>query len=112
MIGRTKTVIASLLTCAALAIAHGGFDHVGGTVLKLESSVLTVKTTHGNVAIRLDAKTEITQNGKPAQVADLKPGVKVVVDVPEETKEKIAHSIRIGTAAKATTDTHEHDAHK
>ena len=68
MIGRTKTVIASLLTCAALAIAHGGFDHVGGTVLKLESSVLTVKTTHGNVAIRLDAKTEITQNGKPAQV--------------------------------------------
>jgi hypothetical protein len=116
---RTNIIITKVLTlvlaCAAFVFAHGGFDHVGGTVVKVENSVLTVKTTHGNVAIHLDAKTEITQDGKPAQAADLKQGVKVVVDVPEEAKVKVAHSIKIGTAAKtATTDAHdhEHDGHK
>jgi len=101
-----------LLACTALAFAHGGFEHVGGTVVKLENSVLTVKTTRGNVAIRMDAKTEITSNGKPAQAADLKQGVKVVVDVPEDAKEKVAHLIKIGAAAKAAPDAHEHDGHK
>lgn len=101
-----------LLACAALTFAHGGFEHVGGTVVKVENSVLTVKTTRGNVAIRMDAKTEITQNGKKAQAADLKQGVKVVVDVPEETKEKVAHSIKIGAAAPVAAQAHEHDAHK
>lgn len=106
-----------LLACGTLAFAHGGFEHVGGTVVKIENSVLTVKTTRGNVAVRLDAKTQITQNGKPAQAVDLKAGVKVVVDVPEEGnagKEKVAHSVKIGAAAteKAAPAPSAHDAHK
>jgi len=109
-----KTMITGMLACAGLALAHGGFEHVGGTVVKLENSVLTVKTTHGNVAVNLDAKTEITQNGKPALAADLKQGVKVVVDVPEDSKTKVAHAIKIGAAAAADTHDHDHDhdAHK
>ena len=108
----------TILSSVALMFAHGGFEHVGGTVVKLENSVLTVKTTHGNVAVRVDAKTEITQNGKAAQAADLKAGVKVVVDVPEDgkeskaAKEKVAHAIKIGAAAAADAHEHEHDSHK
>lgn len=115
---RPNIIITSLLTlllaCAAQILAHGGFDHVTGTVVKLENNVVTVKTAKGDVPVSLDAKTEITRNDKPAQAADLKSGVRVVVDIPEGSKTKLAHSVKIGTAAKAATtpDAHDHDAHK
>jgi hypothetical protein len=83
--------------------AHGGFDHVMGTVVKVANNVLTVKTTKGNVDVKLDDKTEITKNSAKAQVSDLTPGVRVVVDIPEGNKEMLAHSVKIGTTAAADT---------
>jgi hypothetical protein len=105
----TTSLLTLLLVCAAQIFAHGGFDHVTGTVVKLDNSVLTVKTAKGDVAVKLDAKTEITKSDHPAQAADLKAGVRVVVDVPEDSKSKVAHSIKIGAAAAAS---HDHDGHK
>jgi hypothetical protein len=99
--------VAVILALAAPIFAHGGFDHVMGTVVKLADHVLTVKTTKGNVDVKLDEKTELTKNGMKADIVDLKPGVRVVVDIPEGSKEKIAHSVKIG--ATAATD---HDAHQ
>jgi len=111
---RPNIIITSLLTlllaCAAQVLAHGGFDHVTGTVVKLENNVLTVKTAKGESTVTLDAKTEITRNDHPAQAADLKAGVRVVVDVPEDSKTKVAHSIKLGAAPAA--DSHAHDSHK
>ncbi len=92
------SLIALLLACSAQLFAHGGFDHVTGTVVKLENNVLTVKTAKGDVPVTLDAKTEITMGDHAAQTADLKPGARVVVDVPEGSKTKVAHSVKIGTA--------------
>jgi len=88
----------ALLAFAVQLIAHGGFDHVIGTVVKMENNVLTVKTAKGNVDVRLNEKTEITRNDQKAQSADLKPGTRVVVDVPEGSKEKIAHSVKLGVS--------------
>ena len=106
-------IISFLLACAAQVFAHGGFDHVTGTVVKVDNSVLTVKTAKGDVPVTLDAKTEITRDGKAAQAADLKAGVRVVVDIPEGSKTKLAHSVKIGTAAKATAKaTDPHESHK
>ena len=93
------SLLGLLIACTAQIFAHGGFDHVTGTVQKLENSVLTVKTAKGDVAVTLDAKTEITRDSKPAQAADLKTGIRVVVDVPEGSKTKVAHSIKLGVAA-------------
>ena len=87
-----------LLAFSVQLIAHGGFEHVVGTVVKMEKSVLTVKTAKGNVDVRLNEKTEITRNDQKAEAADLKPGNKVVVDVPEGSKEKLAHSVKIGVS--------------
>ncbi|MCU1337957.1 MAG: hypothetical protein JWO19_3538 [Bryobacterales bacterium] len=117
MIQRRNIIITSLLTlllaCAAQIFAHGGFEHVTGTVVKLENSVLTVKTDKGDVAVRVDFKTEITRNNKPAQSSDLKPGVRVIVDVPEDSKTKVAHSIKLGTATNlGTAPAAAHDGHK
>ena len=115
---QTRNIIITslLLASFALVYGHGGFDHVTGTVVKLENNVLTVKTVKGNSIVTLDAKTEITQNDKPAQAADLKTGVRVVVDVPEGSKTKVAHSVKIGTATKqaktSAAAAHDHDSHK
>jgi hypothetical protein len=97
------SLLGLFLACAGQVFAHGGFDHVTGTVVKLENNVLTVKTAKGDATVTLDAKTEITRNEHAAQVADLKPGVRVVVDIPEDSKTKVAHSVKIGAAAKAGT---------
>jgi len=90
-----------LFVLTAAAFAHEGFEHVMGTVVKIADNVLTVKTSKGDVEVKLDGKTEITKNNHKAQRADLTPGVRVVVDVPEGAKDKIAHSVKIGVAPPA-----------
>ena len=58
-------VLSSLLVTAASAplSAHGGFDHLRGTVVRVANKVLTVKTAAGNVDIKLDSQTDLTRNG-------------------------------------------------
>src|SRR5271155_3617440 len=97
---RNTTIIRltlSLLAIAAFAVlllAHEGFDHVTGTIAKVAGNVVTVKTAKGNVDVKLDAKTEITKDNQKAQTADLKIGTRVVVDVPEGSKDMVAHSVK------------------
>lgn len=98
----TACAMAAMLIFAAGLAAHGGFDHVIGTVVKVDNNVLTVKTAKGNVDVKLNEKTEITRSDQKAGVADLTPGARVVVDVPEGGKEKIAHSIKVGISPPAT----------
>jgi hypothetical protein len=93
----TRTIL--LLALAVPVFAHGGFDHVIGTVVTVSNNVLTVKTAKGNVDVKLDDKTELTKNDQKAQPADLKPGTRVVVDIPEGSKDKIAHSVKLGATA-------------
>ena len=76
----------------------------------LATTLLTVKTAKGNVDVKLDDKTELTKNDQKAQRQDLIPGARVVVDIPEGNKEMLAHSVKIGTAAK-TAVSHTHDSH-
>ncbi len=109
----TTTIIKRLAICVALClslispglttrlVAHGGFDHVIGVVVKVENNILTVKTAKGNVDVRLNEKTEITRNDQPLPVADLRPGARVVVDIPEGSKDKIAHSVKVGVSGAA-----------
>ena len=90
-----------VLVLAIAAFAHGDFDHVMGTVVQVAGNVLTVKTDKGSVDVKLDSKTELTMNNHKAQIADLKPGARVVVDVPKDSKDKVAHSVKIGAAPQA-----------
>ena len=99
---------AGLLALAAPALAHGGFDHVRGTVSKVDNNVLTVKTAKGDVDVKLNAQTEISKGNQKAAVEDLKPGSRVVVDIPEGSKDPIAHSVQIGVASAPTHHAPEH----
>ncbi len=77
-----------------------------GTVVSVSNNVLTVKTAKGNVDVKLDDKTEITKSDQKAQIADLKPGARVVVDIPEGSKDKIAHSVKVGASAAPPAEHH------
>lgn len=101
IITKLTVLCTALLLMAAMAFAHEGFDHVTGTIAKVEGNVVTVKTATGNVDVKWDAKTEISRNNQKAQAADLKPGTRVVIDIPEGAKDKLAHSIKLGVSAAA-----------
>ncbi|HEY1754649.1 MAG TPA: hypothetical protein VGG72_04590 [Bryobacteraceae bacterium] len=106
---RNTTILRTVLSVFLLAFAvfaHEGFDHVTGTIAKVTGNVVTVKTAKGNVDVKLDSKTEISKNDQKAQVADLKIGTRVVVDVPEGSKDMVAHSIKLGVASPAKPPTH------
>ena len=101
--GLARGISIVLLVFAALApaFAHGDFDHIRGTVVRVTNNVLTIKTTKGNVEVRLDNHTDLTRNDQKAQLADLKRDARVIVDVPKGDKELVAHSVRIGTVTPA-----------
>jgi len=86
---------------AAPAFAHGDFDHIRGTVVRVTNNVLTIKTTKGNVDVRLDNHTDLTRNDQKAQLADLKRDARVIIDVPKGDNELAAHSVKIGTVTPA-----------
>ena len=99
-------VIFGVIALAAPLFAHGGFDHVIGTVSKVDNNVMTVKTAKGDVDVKLNAQTEISKGDQKAAVDDLKPGTRVVVDIPEGSKDRTAHSVKVGGGAAAA----HHDA--
>ena len=91
-----------MLAFAAAMFAHSGFDHVRGTVVSAKDNVLTVKTATGNVAVKLDSHTALTRDNRKAQLSDLTPGTRVIVEVPHAGKDKVAESIKLGPAAPAS----------
>src|SRR5262245_47819861 len=103
---------AAVLAIATTAFAHVGFNHIMGTVAKVSGKVLTVTTAKGNVDVKLGDRTEFTRNGRKAQIADLKPGARVVAEVPEGSKDNMAQSVKIGAAPKAAAAGHSHASHK
>jgi hypothetical protein len=97
-----------VLAAAALvpAFAHGGFDHIQGTVARVANNVLTVKTAHGNVDVKLDSRTNLTRNNRKALVSDLKPGARVIAEVQDGSKDHVAQSVRIGALPKGAPSQH------
>ena len=78
------SVIALVLAVSAGALAHNGNDHVRGVITAVSAQSVTVqlpdKTTK---TLSISAKTEFENSGKPAHLADVKIGDRVVIDVPE-----------------------------
>jgi len=101
----------ALLVFVGPVFAHGGFEHVRGTVVKVADHVLTVKTAKGNVDVRLDEHTELTRSGQMVQLTDLKAGTRVIAEVPESSKDRLARTVKIGAVPKAAS-THTHGSHK
>jgi hypothetical protein len=89
--------LASFLVAPTL-FAHGGHDHVMGTVTAVTETRLDVKTSEGKtLTIRLTGETKYEKEKKPATVKDLKPGVRVVVDADRDKEALVAKEVKIGS---------------
>jgi hypothetical protein len=70
-------------TAVATLSAHDPL-RFNGTVVKMEKNILTIQTRDNGKDVTLDitfnAKTKVTQDGKPVPRSALKKGVAVVVD--------------------------------
>ncbi len=94
------TVLAFGMTAPALA--HEGHDHIAGSVSAATEKRLEIKTTDGKiVAVTLTAKTVFTKDKKPATAAEVKPGLRVVVDTAKGKDGLEATEVQIGVAETA-----------
>src|ERR1700690_4615786 len=98
----TRTTISRFLAATILAattLAHGGFEHVMGTVSKVSAQSVTVTTAaKKNVEVGVNAKTTYTKGDKAVTAADMKVGDRVVIDATEVNEALTAASVKIGAA--------------
>jgi hypothetical protein len=93
-------VISVVVLAGTIALAHGGNTHVRGIVTQVSAQSITVQTADkATKTLALTDKTTIKRSGKPAQLADVKVGDRVVIDVPEKTTNALL--IQVGAAPKA-----------
>jgi len=103
---KTQLAILAILALALLptiATAHGGEEHVIGTVIKISDTSVTVKTTAGKmVEVGFDPKMTTYQRAKqPIQKSDVKVGDRVVIHAMEVNEKLVAHTVEIGRGAAA-----------
>ena len=102
MRNRVAFVLLALVLCAGLLHAHG--DPILGTVTALTGDKLSVIDKNNKpVEIMLEKVTQYFINDKPARKADLKVGVRVVIDAHMDAKLKMlaAEEVNIAPAAAA-----------
>src|SRR5438132_13759410 len=93
------SVIALVLAMGAGALAHEGNDHVRGVVTAVSAQSVTVQlASKATKTLSIDAKTTFETGGKPAHLADLKVGDRVVIDVPEHKSNALL--IKVGATTK------------
>ena len=100
---KVQAAIAILvLAFLPIALAHGGEEHVTGTVIKISDTSVTVKTTAGkSVDVGFDAKTTYARAKQPIQKTDIKIGDRVVIHAVEVNEKLVAHTVEIGVATVA-----------
>jgi hypothetical protein len=97
MFNRFVLCLLTIVLFVGLLHAHG--DPIMGTVTAVTNDTLTIKDKDNKpVVIMLDKGTKYLMNEKPAKKADLKAGVRVVIDAHMDTKMKMysAEEVSIG----------------
>lgn len=97
-------IVCAFFTAAA-ASAHGGEEHVIGTVAKITQDSITVKTTAGKlVTVAVAPESRFIKDKAPATLSGLKIGERVVIHAKEPTEGKlVADTVEFAAAAPAQT---------
>ena len=95
------------LTCtlllASFAAAHGGMDHVMGTVAEVTNHSISVKATDGTTkVVEFDGETKFLKGESPAALEDVHVGDRVVIHAHKKDTSLHAAEVKIGAAKAAT----------
>jgi preprotein translocase subunit YajC len=89
--------ISVLLT--ATVYAHGGEQHVMGTVKAIDASSITVESdTHTRQTVNVSSQTKFINGGNPSTLSALKPGDRVVIHAKPVGKTLEATEVKFGAA--------------
>jgi len=95
----------SVLLIPAAALAHGGAEHVMGTISAVTETSIVVETKSGKVTASIDAKTAVLRGDKAITSKDLKIGERVAVHAKEGANEALtAVTIKVGDASAPHSD--------
>ena len=87
MKARILVLVASISLVAALALAHGGLEHIIGTVAMVGPDSITVKTTtNKTVTVTVAQDTKFLKDKASAKLSDLNVGDRVVIHANEPTE--------------------------
>jgi len=104
---RTILAVHAVLILATLVWAHGGEQHVMGTVTKVEKMSISVKTSDGTVkTVMIMKETKVVKNGSAAKLEDLKVGDRVVIHAQAMGDMLHATEIKIGDEMKGMAHQH------
>src|SRR5712671_2848978 len=94
--------VLALALIPAIVSAHGGEEHVVGTVTRVSDTSVTVKTTAGKIVeVGFDAKTTYARAKLPIQKSDVKVGDRIVIHAVEVSEKLVAHTVELGGATTA-----------
>jgi hypothetical protein len=97
------TLISALfctLLLSSLSFAHGGMEHVMGTVTAITEHSLSVKTNDGAVAtVEFDGETKFVKGDAAASVKDVQVGSRVVIHAHKRDSSLHAAQVKIGVNA-------------
>ena len=98
------TLLTGCLICTrllgTLAFAHGGMEHVRGTVTAITSHSLSVKTRDGAArTVEFDGETKFLKGDAPATIKDVQVGSRVAIHAHKNDNALHAAEVRIGAAA-------------
>jgi hypothetical protein len=98
---RSFIVLIALAVGSTLAIAHGGMEHVMGTVAALTDASVTVNTVqHKTVTVLIDPSTKFDHNNGIGSLNELKVGDRVVIHAkPNKKKKLVAVTVKWGSGA-------------
>ena len=93
-------ILIGTLLLGTLAFAHGGMEHVLGTVTAITDHSLSVKTRDGAVkTVEFDGETKFVKGDAAATVKDIQVGSRVVIHAHKNDNSLHAAEVRIGTDA-------------
>jgi uncharacterized protein (DUF2252 family) len=94
--------IVAMALMPMIVFAHGGEEHVIGTVTSISDTSVTVKTTAGKmVEVGFDTKTTFARAKQTIQKSDIKVGERIVIHAVEANEKLVAHTVEIGAGATA-----------
>jgi Domain of unknown function (DUF5666) len=91
------------LLLGTLAFAHGGMDHVVGTITAVTDHSLSVKTRDGAIkTVEFDGETKFVKGDAAATIKDVQVGSRVVIHAHNHDNTLHAAEVQIGTDTAAT----------
>jgi hypothetical protein len=96
--------VARILICTlflgTLAFAHGGMEHVLGTVTAITDHSLSLKTRDGAArTVEFDGETKFVKGDAAATIKDVQVGSRVAIHAHKNEKSLHATEVRIGADA-------------